>query len=298
MTLLSAQKSTTVRSIRATLRSADLVAPGLAARVATRRWFTVPPAPPDHGVPDGGEPFEVPVRGSVVRGRTWGDGPVVYLVHGWGGRGSQMSGLVQPLLAHGLRPVVFDALSHGSSDPGALGVGAAHGGEFAAALGRVAEVFGPAKGVVAHSLGSIATLIALRSWSVETDRLAFVAPMNSYAAQVAAFQDAIGIGPRARRRMDRTAGRLVGLPVHLFDVRLLAAGLPSRPTLVVHDRADRQTPFADSVALVNDLPDARLVATNGLGHRRILRDPGVVAEVTGFLAAAGRDEKAARPRSA
>jgi hypothetical protein len=32
-------------------------------------------------------------------------------------------------------------------------------------------------------------------------------------------------------------------------------------------------------------PGAELVTTEGLGHRRILRDPAVVARVTDFLAA-------------
>ena len=32
-----------------------------------------------------GEPFEVLSHGHVVRGHFWGTGPVVYLVHGWGG---------------------------------------------------------------------------------------------------------------------------------------------------------------------------------------------------------------------
>jgi hypothetical protein len=56
--------------------------------------------------------------------------------------------------------------------------------------------------------------------------------------------------------------------------------------LVVHDRDDRQTPWADSAGLVGALPDARLLTTQGLGHVRILKDPGVVHDVLGFLAAA------------
>jgi hypothetical protein len=35
---------------------------------------------------------------------------------------------------------------------------------------------------------------------------------------------------------------------------------------------------------VDSLPEARLVATDGLGHRRILKDPAVVREVLAFVA--------------
>jgi hypothetical protein len=47
--------------------------------------------------------------------------------------------------------------------------------------------------------------------------------------------------------------------------------------------------------IANAWPDARLLTTSRLGHRRILRDPGVVAEVVGFLAGAtpSREQAAA-----
>ena len=67
-----------------------------------------------------------------------------------------------------------------------------------------------------------------------------------------------------------------------FDAAYQAARVDSVPTLVVHDRGDRQTPWADSARLVESLPDARLVTTEGLGHRRILQDVAVVRQVDGL----------------
>ena len=58
-----------------------------------------------------------------------------------------------------------------------------------------------------------------------------------------------------------------------FDATFQASQVDPVPTLVVHDRGDRQTPYADAVRLVASLPDARLVTTDGLGHRRILHGP-------------------------
>ena len=45
------------------------------------------PGWPPTRLPGGGEAFEVESLGAAVRGHVWGAGPVVYLVHGWGGRG-------------------------------------------------------------------------------------------------------------------------------------------------------------------------------------------------------------------
>ena len=56
------------------------------------------------------------------------------------------------------------------------------------------------------------------------------------------------------------------------------------PTLVVHDRQDSINRFADGVAYSEAIARARLVATEGLGHRKILKDEEVLRQVAAFLA--------------
>ena len=63
----------------------------------------------------------------------------------------------------------------------------------------------------------------------------------------------------------------------------MTGNMPTPPLLLVHDGQDAETGWADSEAIARAWPGARLVTTSGLGHRRILRDPEVVAEVTGFV---------------
>jgi pimeloyl-ACP methyl ester carboxylesterase len=63
----------------------------------------------------------------------------------------------------------------------------------------------------------------------------------------------------------------------------MAGTMAAPPLLLVHDRQDAETGWSDSEAIARAWPGARLVTTTGLGHRRILRDPAVVAEVTGFV---------------
>ena len=104
----------------------EVVAPGWTARAAARRWFQIPDPPAarhesGQSGPAGGSTFETSSLGHAIRGTSWGDGPVVYLVHGWAGSTEQMVGLVEPLLMRNCRVVVFDAPSHGRSDPGPSG---------------------------------------------------------------------------------------------------------------------------------------------------------------------------------
>ena len=292
MTLSSAQKSTIVRlrnnGLRAFFRSADLLAPGLAGRRARDLWFTVPPTMAATPLPAGAEPFTVTAQGAEVRGHVFGEGPTVYLVHGWGGRGSQLAGFVEPLVATGHRVVLFDGPAHGDSDPGPAGPGRTHGVELGRALDAVFARFGPAEAVVAHSLGAIATYLSLRFGWLGTSRLVLLAPMVEAQSLFDQFQAALGFGDRTRRAFDREVDAFVGVPVAEFDAVHQAAHVDPVPTLVVHDRGDRQTPYAAAERLVDALPDARMVTTEGLGHRRILRDPAVIARVVEFIGAGDR----------
>ncbi|HZA04066.1 MAG TPA: alpha/beta fold hydrolase [Propionibacteriaceae bacterium] len=257
--------------------------PALAARVAARLWFTIPPRVRVGVDVAGGAPFETSVDGRVVRGAVWGDGPVVYLVHGWAGDRRQMAPLVEPLVAAGYRVVAFDGPSHGRSDPGRSGPGRSHAVEFANALATVASRHGAARAVVAHSMGAMATMVALRLGRLSAERLVFVAPMHELRSYLDRFADSLGLGRRARRRLDADLEAHVGMLVEDFELLNLAEDTQPAPLLVVHDRNDRQLGWAESVALVDQWPGARLVTTEGLGHSRLLGDSAVHEAIVDFV---------------
>ena len=299
--LAAIQKSTIVRSFGVLERAA----PALGARWAERLWFTVPRAGGrrDRLVPPG-RPFRVQVHGRAVAGETWGEGPVegpgvelgerpgrgeglgggpvVYLVHGWGGWRGQLDAFAGPLVEAGYRVVAFDALSHGDSDPGPSGPGRSNALELADALTAVVAANGPAAAVVAHSLGATAAAYAMRN-GLAVDRAVFVAPMADPLPYTRTFAARLGFGERVRTRLVRRIERRVGVALSVFGVPAMAARMATPPLLLVHDRHDAETGWSDSQAIADAWPGARLVTTTGLGHRRILRDPAVVAEVTGFL---------------
>jgi pimeloyl-ACP methyl ester carboxylesterase len=97
------------------------------------------------------------------------------------------------------------------------------------------------------------------------------------------FAGRLGFGERTRTRLVPRIERRVGLPLSAFAVPAMAGTMATPPLLLVHDRQDGETGWSDSEAIARAWPGARLVSTTGLGHRRILRDPAVVGEVTGFV---------------
>jgi len=287
--MASLKKSTIVRLrnqlVRAGFRYAEHVAPGRAGRAARDLWFAAPPRMAPIPLPDGGTAFEVEAQGHPVRGHVWGEddaATTVYLVHGWGGRGAQFAAMVAPLREAGHRVVMFDGPSHGASEPGPAGAGRTNGVELARALDAVFCRFGPAEAVVAHSMGTISTYLAIRYGWLGTERLVLIAPMVEAESLFDLFQRSLGFGPRVRAAFDRAADEFVGLSVREFDARVQARHVEALPTLVITDRDDRQTPYADVVDFATGI-DAPLVTTEGLGHRKILRDPAVVERVVRFV---------------
>ena len=291
---MSPQKSTIVRfsedarrtAIRSAFGTLERLAPGLGARWAERLWLTVPPyrGRPAEMIPPG-ETFRIPVGGRHVVSRAWGRGPVVYLVHGWGGVSVQLRAYLEPLLAAGHRVVTFDALSHGESDPGALGPRRTTIPEMAAALDAVVAAHGPAHGIVAHSLGANSTFYALRrgTWA---GRLVFLAPMTQPMPYTSLFSAALGFDHRIRDRMVTRVARTAGVPWSGFDIPAHLAGLADVPPLLTfHDPDDRETRYADSVALRKSWPGAEMVTVKGLGHWRLLRDQDTVARAVAFVSA-------------
>jgi pimeloyl-ACP methyl ester carboxylesterase len=295
---MAAPNSTIVRTtrrlkplgIRTTFRVLDRVAPAISGKLATRLWLTLPPVTPRSGPRPGsaGVPFSVPVMGRQVRGTRWGipGRPVVYLVHGWGGSGAQLHGFVDPLLDAGFAVVAYDGLSHGASDPGALGSRTSTAIELTTVLHAVAAVHGAPAGIVAHSLGcTVAANAMLEGLPVE--RLVFVAPMANFASYTDRFVRALGAGPRTRTSLIRTIEARVNRSMEEFTLYALAGRASDVPVLLIHDTDDRDTSWVESKRLASALPRAELLVTSGLGHNRILGDASVINRAVAFLAPAG-----------
>jgi len=280
------QKSTigrtlALRGLRAGLATADALSPELAGVGAARLFLSTR----RHPVPEreqawlrDAERLDLAADPGPLAAWAWGreGAPTVALIHGWEGRGSQLGAFAAPLVALGFRVIAVDAPGHGDS-PGrssSLVV-------IAGALRRVGERYGSLAGVVAHSAGTVAAVHAI-SRGLAVERLVCVAPGVDLEGYAREFARAFGLSDDASLAMKLRIERHVGISMRELDPRRRVSGLRI-PVLVVHDRADREAPFTGGEALARSWPGARLLATEGLGHTRILWDETVVSAATDFL---------------
>lgn len=263
------------------------VSPGLAATLAERFWFAVPRpriSEDARAFLGTGTPFHLNVGGSGVAAWRWGSGPIVLLMHGWGGQAAQLRAFVEPLTRLGCQVIACDAPSHGASAPGPLGPRRATLFDFADTLIEASRGHAEIAGVIAHSGGSAAAAWAFRqtpSWPVK--RMVFIAPFGSPARYMAVFQNALGLSDGVMRRFRKSTERRFGFRWTDLEVPTIADRVKTPPLLVIHDRADRETAWQDGADIASRWPNSELHTTNGLGHNRILRDASVVDLTVDFL---------------
>lgn len=238
------------------------------------------------------ERFAVAFDGERLPAWSWGSGPAVVLAHGWEGRGSQMGALAEAIAAAGMRAVAYDAPAHGGSRRRLASLP-----QLTGALAAVASEVGPVHAVVGHSFGGAAA-----SWAVarglRLERLVLLAAPADLDSYVRSFGGMVGAGSGTLAGMVARIEARFGLDWQEARRPSLAAArrVPTLPVLVVHDSDDGETPWQDGAAIAGQYPRAQLVTTRGLGHRRLLHAPEVVAGVTAFVAA-GLDEAAVPTRA-
>ena len=267
-------------ALRTVFRVLGVIAPGVAARLAHYLWFR----PQRHTPPAREQALLMQARCHPrtfgmkrVSVYTWGAGPAVLLVHGWSGRGAQLAEFVTPLVDAGYRVVTFDAPGHGRSDGHETSLL-----EVAEIIRSLAHEFAPMPVVIAHSFGVACALYALQSEPFAR-RFVALSPPATMTGLLQKFAVPLGLSRRTIELFRAILARRFG--DDLWD-RLSAATMArtmALPALVIHDRDDLDVPWTEGEAVANAWPGARFIRTEGLGHRRLLRHPAVIARVVEFI---------------
>lgn len=290
------QRSTGVRLFRTALISAQSLWPTLAERMAKRLFLT--PLPPKwlqrkHAwlVQWHVEqwPFE---RASITVYRHQNSSacdahagetstrPHVLLMHGWGGHAAQMLSLADAMVDAGMVPVIIEAPRHGRSAGNTATLP-----QFARAIeyvsARLREQGVSLHAIIAHSLGSSAAARVVAR-GLPTRALVLIAAPDAPRDYTRMFAQVFGLSETTRAAMQRRIEAQEGMLMEQFDAAQSGPNVQV-PTLVVHDVNDAINTFAGAERFMRYLPDAQLLRTEGLGHRKILKDANTHSQIVNFL---------------
>ena len=234
----------------------------------------------DREIIERGDSYQIPFEGGELAVTTWGEnGPTILLMHGWGGARAQMTGFVEPLLSAGYRVVAYDQPAHGESDGKLTNLL-----EIAPTLDLIREREGTFDAIIAHSFGTLISSYALvrRNFSPPA-RLVYFGSFNRLLDSLPRFQVMAGLPDEI---MDGLRDMIYGnFGKDVLD-RIVNEELAPQidiPALLFHDPADNVTPIEDSRAIARVWKQARLIETDGLGHRGTLQSKSVHDQVINFL---------------
>ena len=279
------QASTGIRLFRLALTASERVWPALAVRAAARLFAT--PLPPKwlnrrtHWEADWQVdqwPFEEASL-TVYSQRVAPQAPVALLVHGWGGHAGQLKLVAEALAGHGLRPVLLEMPAHGRS-AGTVSNLPQFARAIEYAVGRLRQQGHELRLLAAHSLGANAAAFAVAR-GAPVQRLALLAPPASPREYTRYFAHVFGLSETTRAAMQRRFEEREAILMPQFEPDSVGPRI-RQSTLVVHDKADSVNPFRDGQAFAHAIRRADLVATEGLGHRKMLKDPSVIAHLVRF----------------
>lgn len=254
--------------------------PGLAARAAEAIFVKSArprPRPDEAEFIASARHFTVEAVGQRIAGYHWGDsGRTVLCAHGWWSHAGRFTPLAQALRAAGFQVVALDAAGHGRSTGWRSSMP-----EFAASIRAVADHVGAPHAIVGHSLGGSASLFAIDR-GLATTRAVTIASPAGLSRWTEDFRELAGLSDAVFQLMIGNMERRLGLTWADLDITAAASRLEI-PGLVIQDAHDPDVLAAEGEALAGAWRGATLLRTEGLGHRAILRDPDVIAQVVEFV---------------
>ncbi len=285
--------------IRFGLKAVSILSPEHGARLAYRLFCTT-----DSRMPKGDKQKAAHAEGEAILSRTrqvrlslsdcsamtylfeTGDAPRaqrVLVVHGWGSGAAYLAPMAAGLHAAGHRVVALDLPGHGRSSGRILDMRRA-----VEAVQAASREHGPFDAIVAHSFGGAATIAATSGLiacvkRVPVGRLVIIGAPSRLDFIFGGFARIMRLGKDMLRRLEEQAQRGTGLHPRMFDGARLVSRL-GVPALIIHAHDDKEVPADNAEAYQQVSPQISVHWADGLGHRRIVRDAGVIADIAAFIA--------------
>jgi pimeloyl-ACP methyl ester carboxylesterase len=153
--------------------------------------------------------------------------------------------------------------------------------QYGKSLLEVGRELGPLAGVVGHSFGAGASVIALNR-GLQADRAVFISGPSSVVTVIERWGRHDGLPETAIPAFVRLIEREVGEGVEFMDVIQIVPSLRTR-ALIIHDRNDKEIPLAEGLAVAAAWKESKMLVTERFGHRRIMLAGEVVQAVVDFL---------------
>ncbi len=233
---------------------------------------------------DDAEILTLQVDTDVVHGYRWLPkqniiGKKILICHGFDSCSYRFGDYVAPLLNQGFEVMAFDAPAHGKSTGKTITI--LHYGKM---IQLINETYGPIYGIMAHSMGGLATVLAIENMEDNPfKKLVLVAPSTETAFAIQTFFRYLKLSMKVRTEFLKLVEELGGNPAEWYSVARAIENITPE-TLWVHDKKDTITPYSHMEHLARKkLPHLQFEITEDLGHSPY-KDPAILQRIVSFFA--------------
>ena len=226
----------------------------------------------------------IPYKNSRISTYLWGEtGKIVVLVHGWESSSRIYESFVVPLVDVGYRVVAVDGPAHGNSKLRQTNLF-----DFGDALHEVLkslEKVGEVHALVGHSFGgsSLINMLYRKGKPASLKKVVTIASPSRLDNIFYYFFNHLRLPTAVRREFKILLREKFEVNLEDLKVSNWVPKLQIDNILVIHDAQDRVVAPQEADALVASGDNLTLMLTEGLGHNRIMKDPGVIRKILFYL---------------
>lgn len=218
--------------------------------------------------------------------------PVTILcAHGWEGRGTNFFKFFKPLTDAGFRVLAPDFPKHGMTVSEGSGL---HLNSHS--INCIINYIGGDFYILAHSLGNSTTAVTIYAANDEILKhivgYVGIGIGNKFLDYMMNWANIVGLSNNSVDYYLDGNSEYLGIEVRTFSIGE-QIGKMDIPMLIIHDENDKELPVAQAYEIekyikrkkyyVDGKEMPSLYITKGLGHRRIIRDDGIVKTVVDFI---------------
>lgn len=265
-----------LKLLRFIFKTLTPVAPGLMNRFAYNLWLTptrFKMSTREKAAANMADASFIVVNGLKIRVWSWGQGPTVLFIHGWSGRGTQISSFVYPLNQAGFKVMSFDLPAHGHSEGKRT-----NAFDISQSISEVIKRIDNLHSVITHSFAGLIFGYYYHP-EIPLKNGVMICPPATLDTAFKQFTESLELPQSVETYVLQTLKHDFGDDV--FEKLSLITNVTkiTQPILVVHDKEDDIVPIESGKQIANALPHGTMYETSDLGHHKILHDKTVIDRV-------------------
>ncbi|WP_370088921.1 alpha/beta fold hydrolase [Ekhidna sp.] len=216
-------------------------------------------------------------QGDLIKSYKWGEGEKkILLCHGWRSKAADFRRMIKVLSSAGYQVEAIDMRAHGNSQGKHTALP-----EFRDIIKKHIAKHGPYEAVVGHSIGALASGIALSELG------SALHPKHFYAIAAPPyvryfFKDIVsdtGCNNAVYEAMSGLVKERYHQPIDYFDLRIKFNDLKNIDTHLFYCEQDQVIPFTKGEELERAWPHASFVHVKGLGHYKIIANDSIISYI-------------------